>query len=263
MKKITLMIFLLITSIGISQNAPINFEAGGNGGSWTWNTFENPSTPCAPLVIMANPDASGINTSATVAQLTPLLGSPSFAGVESNHGTTIGTFTLNATNCTVKIMVWKSVISDVGIKFATASNASTGEIKVANTLINQWEELTFNFFSKVGEASSTGIDQIIVFPDFQNRTSDNVCYFDNITFSAQLATPTGPTVAAIAPTRPAANVISMFSNTYTNVPVNTWKTDWSPGVTLTDLQVAGNDVKKYDNLTFVGIETIDANLIDA
>lgn len=42
MKKITSSIFLMIAALGFSQNNPINFEAGGNGAAWTWNTFENP-----------------------------------------------------------------------------------------------------------------------------------------------------------------------------------------------------------------------------
>jgi hypothetical protein len=53
-----------------------------------------------------------------------------------------------------------------------------GEIKVANTVVNAWQELTFNFTAQVQD----GYDQIIVFPDFKARTSDNVIYFDNITF---------------------------------------------------------------------------------
>lgn len=64
-----------------------------------------------------------------------------------------------------------------------------------------------------------------------------------------------PSTSAPTPTVAAAKVISLFSNAYTNVTVSTWKTDWSPIVTLTDLQIAGNDVKKYTNLSFVGIET--------
>jgi hypothetical protein len=71
-------------------------------------------------------------------------------------------------------MVYKPVVSNVGIKFATASGASTGELLVANTLINQWEELTFNFTPILGLPSSSGIDQLIIFPDFQNRTSTNI-----------------------------------------------------------------------------------------
>ena len=48
----------------------------------------------------------------------------------------------------------------------------------------------------------------------------------------------------------------MFSEAYTDVPVDTWLTPWSPpATTLTDLQIAGNDVKLYDNVDFLGIET--------
>jgi hypothetical protein len=54
----------------------------------------------------------------------------------------------------------------------------------------------------------------------------------------------------------------MFSNSYTNKTVNTWRTDWS-AATLEDLQIKGNDVKKYSSLNFVGIETVGANVIDA
>ncbi len=262
MKKITFLAFLMIYTFGTAQTNPINFEAAGTGASWTWNTFENPSTPCPPLLFLANPSASGINTSSTVASYTPVVGAPFYAGAESAHGSPLGAFTLSASNSTIKIMVYKPVISNVGIKFSTASGASTGEINVANTLINQWEELTFDFSGKIGQAESTGIDQIIVFIDSQTgRTTNNTCYFDNITFSAQIAPPTGPTVAAPTPTRPSANVISMFSNPYTNVPVDTWQTSWSVG-TLTDLQIAGNDTKKYEGLNFVGVETV-SNQINA
>ena len=70
-----------------------------------------------------------------------------------------------------------------------------------------------------------------------------------------------PMVAAPTPTVAAANVISLFSNAYTNVPVNTWRTVWS-NATLTDLQIAGNDTKLYSNLDFVGIEFVGANSLN-
>jgi hypothetical protein len=194
MKKITISVLLLLAGIVSAQTSPINFEVGGNGASWAWNTFEN-GTPSPPLLIMSNPDLTGINTSATVASYTPVVGAPFYAGTETAHGSPLGTFTLSASNSTVKIMVWKPVISNVGIKFVTAGNASTGEINVANTLVNQWEELTFNFASKIGQPTSTGIDQIVIFIDSQNnRTTNNTCYFDNITFSNQVAVPVGPTL---------------------------------------------------------------------
>lgn len=252
MKKITQTIFLLSSFIGFSQNAPINFEPGGQGASWSYNVFENATNPALEMV--ANPNPSGINTSSTVAKFTALQAGNPWAGCESVHGGNIGTFNLTAANCIVKIMVYKTTISDVGIKFSTPTGDSSGEIKVANTLINQWEELTFNFSAKIGEPTSTGIDQIVIFPDFTARTSDNVIYFDNITFSAGTVNNDDPTVAAPNPTLPQADVMSMFSNVYTNVPVATWKTDWSAAA-LEETQVAGNDVKKYTSLLFAGIET--------
>lgn len=259
MKKIiTLSVAILLSSFGFSQNNPINFETGGQGASWSWTTFENGTNPA--LQFVANPSATGINTSSTVAKFTALQVGQPWAGCESANGASIGTFTLSASNAIVKMMVYKSVISDVGIKFATGSLASSGEIKVSNTLINQWEELTFDFSSKIGEPSSTGIAQIIVFMDFNlaGRSGDNICYFDNITFSAG-STLAEPTVAAPTPTKVPADVISLFSNAYSNVAVDTWRTSWS-SATLIDVQVAGDDIKKYTALDFVGIETVNSQI---
>lgn len=70
-------------------------------------------------------------------------------------------------------------------------------------------------------------------------------------------------LAAPTPIIDASKVISMFSNAYTNVPVTTWKTDWSVAGALTDIQITGNDTKKYEGVTYVGIETTGANIIDA
>ncbi|NKI31952.1 malectin domain-containing carbohydrate-binding protein [Croceivirga thetidis] len=79
-------------------------------------------------------------------------------------------------------------------------------------------------------------------------------------FSQEPIDETGPMVAAPDPTEDPANVISLFSNVYDDVPVDTFRTDWSNG-NLEDVQIEGNDTKKYTNLSFVGIETV-ANQID-
>ena len=242
------LITLLLGTALQAQVNPINFEPGGAGANWTWTVFENGTN--SPVVIMPNPHATGINTSATVAQFTALQAGQPWAGCESQHGADIGTFTFTQANCTVKIMVWKSVIGDVGIKFASATGASTGEIKVANTVINQWEELVFDFSSRIGETN----DQFILFPDFNlaGRTSDNITYWDNVTFSAQTQV-AGPTTPAPTPTYPAANVISLFSNPYTNVPVDTWSAVWDQA-DVSNVQIEGNDTKLYQNLVYAGIE---------
>lgn len=264
MKKFTLLMMLLSTVFGYAQNSPIDFETGGYGADWTWTVFENEDNP--PLEIVANPDMSGVNTSATVAKFTARQAGQPWAGCESQHGSDIGSFSFDETNVTVKIMVWKSVISDVGLKFVEASGEAQPEVKVANTLVNQWEELTFDLSGSIGMGITGIIDQIVVFPDFDlsGRTQDNVIYFDNITFSEQGGGGTGtePELAAPAPTQNAQNVISMFSDVYTDVPVDTWRTDWSDG-NLQDVLVDGNPTKKYTSLNFVGVETVGPNLIDA
>jgi hypothetical protein len=73
-----------------------------------------------------------------------------------------------------------------------------------------------------------------------------------------------PTVAATPPSVPPENVISMFSDVYSDVPVDTWLTDWSPPqVQVQDYVVAGDNTKMYAGLPYAGIEfrtpTIDAS----
>ena len=181
MKKLYVLLTLLAGIFtASSQNAPIDFEAGGNGTDWTWTVFENDTNPL--LEIVANPDPSGINTSETVAKFTALqLGQP-YAGVESMHGSDIGTFDLTASNALVNIMVYKTKISDIGIKYVTPSGGAQMELKVANTLVNQWELITIDFSDYIGLGETTGLDQIVIFPDFIARDADDVIYFDNISF---------------------------------------------------------------------------------
>ena len=180
MKKfICCFIVSLCCHVGITHNLPIDFEVGGTGINWNWTTFEDSSNP--PLEFVDNPDLSGINSSLFVAKFTALqLGKP-WAGFESQHGAGIGSFSFDAANCVFRIMVYKTVISDVGLKFASSSNAAQPELKKPNTLINQWEEIEFNVCGLIGVYPQV-VDQIIIFPDFNlsNRTQDNVIYIDNI-----------------------------------------------------------------------------------
>ncbi|MBI5216572.1 MAG: hypothetical protein HY960_12545 [Ignavibacteriae bacterium] len=62
-----------------------------------------------------------------------------------------------------------------------------------------------------------------------------------------------PVVSAPIPTALPDSVISVYSNTYTNVPVTTWSASWDMA-DVSDVQVTGNDMKKYTNLVYAGIE---------
>ena len=248
-----------VAALSFAQKAPIDFETGGNGGSnFTWEVSDNGSNPA--LEVVSNPNKTAPNTSGMVAKFTALKDGQNWALCFTDS---IGSFTFTKDNSTVKIMVHKTVKSDVALKFEVPGGINK-EIKVKNTKVNEWEELEFDFSSSIGNTYS----RLVIIPDFvepyvtgKDRTADNVIYFDNITFSNGNAL-AEPTMAAADPTYKEEDVISMFSGVYTDVTVETWRTTWSQG-TLTDVKVDGNDVKKYSDLNFVGIEPGTANLIDA
>ena len=171
------------TGNGTMPNGPIDFETGGYGANWTWTVFENSENPPA-LEIVSNPNSSGINTSSTVAKFTALSSGAAYAGCESQHGSDIGSFKFDSNNSIVKIMVYKTVISDVGLKFVESDGEALPEVKVTNTKTNEWEELTFDLSGSIGKGKTGIIDQIVIFPDFKDRSSDHIIYFDNISFGS-------------------------------------------------------------------------------
>jgi len=88
-------------------------------------------------------------------------------------------------------------------------------------------------------------------------------YLDNIYFfTTEPPPPSAPTEAAPTPTHAEANVVSLFSDAYTNAAVDTWSASWDQA-DVEDVQIAGDAVKKYTNLVFAGIEftssTVDAS----
>lgn len=257
MKKFTVFLTIMLMALsGFAQNAPINFEPDGNGADWTWTVFENDTNP--PVEIIANPDQSGANTSATVAKFTALQTGQPWAGCESAHGADLGSFILDATNNNIKVMVWKSVISDVGIKLASSTGWAQVEIKVPNTVVNQWEELTFNFSAYINPPTGEGqLDQIVFFPDFDlnGRTQDNVIYFDNITFNPQGATPDEPTTAAPAPpVRDPEDVMSVYSGAYTNIAGTDFNPNWGQSTIVSYVTIEGDETMKYGNFNYQGIQ---------
>lgn len=82
------------------------------------------------------------------------------------------------------------------------------------------------------------------------------------TLTVNVAAPQLPTVAApTPPSRNAADVISLFSDAYTDIAVETFSAPWDQA-DVDDIMVAGDNVKRYRNHVFAGIEfigpTVDA-----
>tara|TARA_B110000003_G_scaffold202314_1_gene200994 strand:- start:510 stop:1805 length:1296 start_codon:yes stop_codon:yes gene_type:complete len=163
----------------------IDFESSGYGANWVWTTDNNYTDPVLEMV--SNPSTNGLNSSSTVAKFISTTAGDPWALTYTDN---IGSFTFTEANSTVTIMVRKSKLSDVGLKFEGPNPDGSGgvifkEVKVANTLTNgNWEQLTFDFSSEIG----TTFDRFVVIPDFDDsRFQDHITYFDEISFGNQTA----------------------------------------------------------------------------
>ncbi|MEZ4651681.1 MAG: glycosyl hydrolase family 16 [Candidatus Eisenbacteria bacterium] len=80
----------------------------------------------------------------------------------------------------------------------------------------------------------------------------------NVTISVAAS----PTEAASTPQLSSADVISLFSDAYSNVAVDTWSADWDRA-DVADLSIDDDHMKAYTQLLFAGVEfisqTIDAS----
>ncbi|WP_428276700.1 hypothetical protein [Candidatus Palauibacter sp.] len=114
-------------------------------------------------------------------------------------------------------------------------------------------DLWLNDFTNL--ASRANLAQLIISGD------PNTVYVDNVYFRQGAAPPPDPEPAEPAPTpeHEADDVISLFSDAYDDVTVDTWSAIWDQA-DVEDVQVSGNVMKKYTNLTVAGIETVSATL---
>ncbi|MBE0572135.1 MAG: glycosyl hydrolase family 16 [Ignavibacteriaceae bacterium] len=115
----------------------------------------------------------------------------------------------------------------------------------------EWVQLDVPLSAFTGLTTREHLAQLVISGD------PNTVYVDNVYFYKEDGgTVTEPTEPAPTPTFSAADVISLFSNPYTNVPVDTWSAVWDQA-DVADVQIEGNDTKLYTNLVFAGIEFIN------
>lgn len=172
---------------------------------------------------------------------------------------------INATGMThFHTDVWSSDFTQFRVKLVDfGANGSFGggddvehEVTINSPAQNQWVSVDIPLSAFTGLTTRANIAQLIYVGQPAGNTT---VYIDNVYFYNQSGPSNVPLVAAPNPTLPQANVISMFSGVYNNVPVDTWRTSWS-AATLDDVSVAGNAVKRYTNLDFVGIETVASQI---
>ena len=249
-------VFLIINP-ELSGDEALAFECEGP----EYTIFGDIDAATLTISHIDNPAPGGINTSEKVVEVIQNAGVQPWAGFFFDLSTKIDFSTFQD----IKVKVYSPAagqIVNVKIEDSLDGSLST-ETTAMTTVANEWEELCFPFSA----GDSDKYDRFVLFFDFQGpKDAETIHYFDDIILGEGCMTGGGsgssavPTIAAPTPAVTADNVISLYSNAYNDVPVDTWLTVWSSG-SLLDTMVQGDEVKKYSELGFVGIETI-ANQID-
>ncbi len=164
--------------------------------------------------------------------------------------------------------VWSPNYTLLGLKLVdfgpdgvfNGGDDSEHQIDFENPIQGEWVSLDIPLDDFVGLTNTSSIAQFIF---VGQPTGATTIFLDNLFFYGDDGggIPSVPDQAAPMPTRDAANVISLFSETYDDVPVDSWRTDWSVAI-FEDLLVQNDSVKKYSEMDFVGIETV-TNVVDA
>jgi hypothetical protein len=152
----------------------IDFETVGN--DWVWNPFDLGTG--GMLDIVANPAPGGLNTSDSCVMFMIAADGNPWGGA---YCTDFPDMLITADNCIVKILVYKDVISPVNVKLEPPNQ----DHFTSNTLINQWEELVFDYSSDIGTTAVTLTLIPDQKPDFP-RTYASVNYIDYIRFTPQV-----------------------------------------------------------------------------
>ncbi|MHA3788219.1 T9SS type A sorting domain-containing protein [Flavobacterium hauense] len=184
-----------------------------------------------------------------------------YVGIE-----TVNPNQIDATGMTYfNLDVWSPNFTTIHIKLVDfgADNAFNGgddveaQVSYPGLSQNAWHTIKIPMSAFTALATKEHISQLIL-----SSEGNATVFVDNVYFSNEdTPPPAAPTGAAPDPTVAAADVISLFSGVYTNVPVDSWHTEWSEA-TLEEVEIEGNATKKYSNLSFNGVETVGANALD-
>ena len=124
----------------------------------------------AATEVIANPDATGLNTTANVAKQTKASGAETWAG---------SFFKVPALDLDsfkkIKVKVWSPKAGAVvKLKLENADAGITHEVDMNTTTSNTWEELVYDFSG----APAASYVTVVMFFDFGNSGDGSVYYYD-------------------------------------------------------------------------------------
>ena len=131
----------------------------------------------APIEVIANPDATGVNTTGNVAKMLKTAGSEVWAGAFFDASAPLDLNTYSK----MSIKTWSPKSgATVRLKIENSADGSQFfEIDATTTTTNAWEELTFD----LSNAQAFTYDRVVIFFDFGNSGDDSIYYYDEFTLT--------------------------------------------------------------------------------
>ena len=159
----------IVTSGGSTGGGSLGFQ-DFEGTAPVFTAFGN----MADLQVIANPDMSGVNTTANVAEFVKTAGSEVWAGGFFDVTTPLDVTTYNK----ISIKTWSPKNGAVvRLKIEnSADNTQFFEVDMNTATTNAWEELEFD----ISGASAFTYDRVVIFFDFGVAGDDSVYYYDEL-----------------------------------------------------------------------------------
>jgi hypothetical protein len=175
MKKSFTLMLLTVIALGVNAQLllPADFETALADTAWV--QIANAGDLPENMAQVANPATDGINASDSCLKIIVLDNADPWVGAYSDYYSPLP---FTAGNHTMEMMVYKSVITNCGIKLESGTGENV-QVLVPNTKINEWELLTFDMSAAVGYT----YNRLVLFVDFPDpRTVGSTCYLDNIAY---------------------------------------------------------------------------------
>jgi len=157
---------------------------------------------------------------------------------------------LQVQNATGAGNVVRIALNDFGPDGAFGGGNDVGhQLTVTNSALpgGSWVSLDIPLSSFTGLTSRANLAQIVL----ESLSGITDILVDNVYF---YKIPTTPTVAAPVPTLPAGNVISVFSDSYTNVAGSDLNPNWGQATVVSQVSIAGNNTLRYSGLNYQGLQ---------
>lgn len=183
-RLLPLILCFLCANWGLQAQVVIDFETEATGLNFQ---YFGGSAEGAQSTTIANPNASGINTSATVLEFVKVGDAPTWGGAFANPAPTNPIDATNGGQICIKAHF--DHIGNLTLKLEQPNEGENWITTVANTKMGEWEEICFNFDNPSLEDSklaATGrvFGQLVLFADFgtAGTGSSVLTYIDDITY---------------------------------------------------------------------------------